>query len=160
VPLFTALTPPLPPLAPTTTAVPEIEAQFDAELQKYVSPPPPPALPPVPLAIAVPPVPAVPTEYVTDVPGVSDTLETLEYPPPPPPLTVQVLQPLAPPPPPPMTSMVLFEESQSLGTVHVVPDVRKITVAAFACRGVLTEKTNSKMSAMNALRRIRFENLI
>src|ERR1700683_1246091 len=95
-------------------------AQFEVELQKYVSPPFPPALVG---ALAPPPPPPEPTAYVTFVLGVSDRFEILAYAPPPPAL---LLDPFAPPPPPPMTSMVLAALFQSEGTVQLVADVRKI----------------------------------
>jgi len=64
-------------------------------------------------------------------------LAIFEYAPPPPPFgpTLKAEKAFDPPPPPPMSSIVLFEEFQSLGTVQIVPEVRKITVAAFANSG-------------------------
>jgi hypothetical protein len=39
----------------------------------------------------------------------------------------------AAPPPPPITSIVLLFEFQSLGTVQLVPEVRKTTFTGFDC---------------------------
>lgn len=59
-----------------------------------------------------------------------------EYAPPPPPTPTkgsELRLPLQPPPPPPITSIVLFEEFQSLGTLHgdVLAVVRNTTVTAY-----------------------------
>ena len=86
-------------------------------MQKYVSPPAAPAK-----FVTLPP---VPTLYVTVEPGESATLVAFEYAPPPAPAPNVLFPPL---PPPPMTSMLLAALSQSLGTAHDVPEVRKMTV--------------------------------
>ena len=97
-----------PPRAPTTTAIPAIDPQFVSVLQRYVSPPSLPTPPPAPTLIPI------------VVPAVRATFETFAYAPPPPAPNRMI----APPPPPPPTVSIVFVELQSLGTVHVVPDVR------------------------------------
>jgi hypothetical protein len=88
--------------------------------------------PPAPASAAElkPAEPPAPMEYGTDAPGVSERLMIFEYPPPPPPSYAYPEPPL-PPPPPPIASIVLCALSQSLGTVQLVPEVRKtfLTVA-------------------------------
>src|SRR3989338_7207280 len=118
---FTAPTPlpaphPEPPnhdeVPPRARTPPSVLVAASFTLLNHVSPPLPPGLPPAPICrYAVPP-------------GVSARLVTFEYPPPPPPALPR------PPPPPPITSMVLSDEFQSDGTVHVVPDVRKVIAVA------------------------------
>jgi hypothetical protein len=95
-------------------------AQFDDELQRYVSPPVPPVPPP-----ATPPTPPAPIFIATIVLGVNVMFVTFEYAPPPPP-TPDLYDAILPEPPPPapMTSTELLVELQSDGTVHDVPDVR------------------------------------
>jgi hypothetical protein len=71
---------------------------------------------------------------VTEFPSVNDTLLVSEYaPPPPPPPEYTPPTGVPPPPPPPMTSIVFLEDLQSEGTVHVVPEVRKMV---FFCPSV------------------------
>ncbi len=111
--------------------------QLDVELQKYVS------------------LPADPTAYETDAPGVSDTFEIAEYAPPPPPPPPGPEPPLAPPPPPPMTSIVLLDEFQSLGTVQLVPEVRKMTVEARAGRGRVRSVRERKRAQRKSRRAVK-----
>src|SRR3989344_837548 len=65
-PLAVLLPPAPPPFAPTWTALPATDAQFDVELQKYVSPP------------AVATAPPAPTAMATPDPGASDTFVAME----------------------------------------------------------------------------------
>lgn len=95
-----------PAFAPTTTALPAMEAQLEVKLQKYVS-------------VPVPSNELVPTLYATVAPGVSDTFVTLEYAPPPPPPAAPEPDPAPPAPPDPIVSILLFDEFQLSGTVHV-----------------------------------------
>ncbi|HEY1410781.1 MAG TPA: hypothetical protein VGF36_01510 [Rhodopila sp.] len=77
-------------------------------------------------------VPPAPMAMGTDAPSPpkvpAETLVTLRYSPPPPPPPAA---PPAPAPPPPIASIVLAPLFQSFGTVHVVPEIRKMTVTDY-----------------------------
>ena len=49
-----------------------------------------------------------------------------------------------------MTSIVLFDESQSLGTVQLVPEVRKMTVASACARGNVLNTVLNEFGACHA----------